>query len=463
MRLFSNSLRWKVLAALALVSLATALLLGGLGVFAVRGLSGLARDRARVAMEQELRQRLIARVQEKARADDALFEGVRAQAVSLGRYVAWFYENPENIPEPGYLKGGSTLDQTPMGHRVNKPETPVGVFVSRRATMSDAVWREVGTLSFADPLMKSVHDSTPGANRVWVISDTRIVRIYPNLKLGHEGSPVGPDYDLTEDEPFQAAAPGRNPERLPVWTAPYLDPVTDSLMITAVAPIYDENGQFRAAAGVDMSLTKVLDGVLQMQPEPGGYAFLLDREGRVVGAPNEAWVDLGLPSNQGQEPGRAVVTPLAAASVADVREIGEQLRGATAPGLSTFTAAGGRRYVAFAPLSASGWILGLVVPAEEVEGAALAVQAGISRLEDLFLIGGGFGLLVVLGLAAAMAVWGSASITRPLAQLVQGTRLLAKDLSYRLPETGLDELGQLTGSFNAMAESLESSRDEAVR
>lgn len=462
-RFFGRSLRWKVLAVLALVSLVTALLLGGLGVIAVRGLSGLARDRARAALEQELRQQLVSRVQEKARADDALFEGVRAQAVSLSRYVAWYYEHPENIPEPGYLKGGSVLMQTPLGHRVNRADTTVGVFVSRRANMTDAVWREVGVLSFADPLMKSVHDSTPGADRVWVISDTRIVRIYPNVKLGHEGSPVGPDYDLTEDEPFQAAAPARNPDRLPVWTAPHLDPVTDSLMITAAAPIYDDSGQFRAVAGVDMSLDKVLEGVLQTQPEPGRYAFLLDREGRVVGAPPEARTDLGLPRIQGQKPGRAVVTPLADATVSGVRELAEQLRGATAPGLSTFTGAGGRRYVALAPLPTTGWILGLVAPAEQVEGAALAVQASITRLEGLFLIGGGIGLLLSLGLVAGIAAWGSGALTRPVAELVNGTRHLAGDLSYRLPETGSDELGQLAGAFNSMAESIERSRDEAVR
>lgn len=459
----TQGLRGKVWLLLTLVALVPSLLLVGLGLTAVTGLSRLAREQTREAFDQELRRRLISRVQEKARADDALFQGVLNQAVSLGRYVQWYYDHPENQPEPGYLRGGSALLQTPLGHRVNQPDTPVGVFVSRRASMSEAVWNEVGTLSFADPLLTSINGSTPGAERVWIISATRIARVYPNLKLGHEGSPVGPDYDLTEDEPFQAAAPVRNPHGLPVWTAAYSDPATGRLMITAVAPVYGADGQFRAVAGIDMSLTSVIDGVLSAPAGNGEYAFLLDRNGQMISAPSQAFAELGLPEAPDLGPGRASAATLDESAESGVQAMAEELRGAMGPGLTSFATQKGRRHVAYAPLPATGWVLAVVAPSEEVERSARAVTGGIRKLEALYLFGGAIAVAATLGVAAVLALRASQTLTRPVLQLVDGTRRLAGNLSHRLPEMGQDEFGDLARAFNVMAGSLEESKGEAVR
>lgn len=434
---FAQGLRGKVWMVLALVALVPALLLAGLSISTVSGLSSLARAQTREAFEQELRRRLTSRVQEKARAEDAVFQGVLSQAVSLSRYVKWYYDHPENHPELGYLRGGSDLLETPLGHRVNEPATPVGVFVSRRASMTEAVWAEAGMLSFADPLLTAIGESTPGAERAWIISASRIARVYPNLKLGHEGSPVGPDYDLTEDEPFQAAAPSRNPHGLPVWTAPYSDPATGRLMITAVAPVYGADGQFRAVAGVDMALTSVVDDVLRSASDAGEYAFLLDRNGQVIAAPDQA--------------------------LTGAEGLAAELRGVTAPGLTTLATAGGARHVAYAPLPATGWVLGTVAPVEEAERAAQAAQGGIRRLEVLNLAGSALALALALGTAAFLAHRASRLLTRPVEELVEGTRRLAANLSHRLPVRGDDEFGVLAGALNLMAQSLEESKAEAVR
>lgn len=459
-----RSLQGKLMAGLTLVALVPVLLLGGLGLVSVRGLSAVARDRARAAVDQELRQKLLSLAQEKARADDALLEGVRAQAVSLSRYVAWYYDHPENVPEPGYLKGGSSLELTSQGHRVNRDTTPVGVFLSRLAALDDAVWREVGTLSFADPLMVAIHRSTAGASRVWVTSATRIVRIYPNVGLGHEGSPVGPDYDLTDDEPFQAAAPGRNPDGLPVWTSPHLDPVTGGLMMSAVAPIHDSGGRFRAVTGIDVTLGDIVGAIQQAQAPPIRYAVLLDREARVISASGEAWSDLGLPPYPGQRPGRAVSVALQTSSQEGVRTLASRVRDAPAAGLIPFEAEDGRRYASFAPLPATGWVLLLVARAEDVDGAPAAVEAGILRIETLYVMGTVFGAFLVIVLVWALASRTATGLTRPVGHLLEGTRRLSKDLSFRMEsDLGSDELGQLAGAFNTMAASIERSQDEAIR
>ena len=90
-----------------------------------------------------------------------------------------------------------------------------------------------------------------------------------------------------------------------------------------------------------------------------------------------------------------------------------------------------------------------------------ARRAGAARNEALAL---GFG---VAGLAAAvllLAGWAVAlhrEVVRPVKRLADAVgRLHAGDLSARVPERGIAELGELAVGFNAMAEELEAARDE---
>jgi CHASE3 domain sensor protein len=72
---------------------------------------------------------------------------------------------------------------------------------------------------------------------------------------------------------------------------------------------------------------------------------------------------------------------------------------------------------------------------------------------------------VVLGLGVALLLAFAAYLGRAVAHPVRrvalaADRLAAGDLSARVPVHGQDELARLAGSFNAMGESLQSSRDE---
>lgn len=71
--------------------------------------------------------------------------------------------------------------------------------------------------------------------------------------------------------------------------------------------------------------------------------------------------------------------------------------------------------------------------------------------------------LAVLVLAAAVSFTGATTITRPIGALVEGTRRLARgELAHRIDSASRDEVGDLAGSFNDMAESLLQSQQALV-
>ncbi|HVS02039.1 MAG TPA: PAS domain S-box protein [Thermoanaerobaculia bacterium] len=87
---------------------------------------------------------------------------------------------------------------------------------------------------------------------------------------------------------------------------------------------------------------------------------------------------------------------------------------------------------------------------------ALAFLADLERRLAIV----GLGVLLAAGL---ISVLGSASITRPVAALVAGTRRLASgDRTAPIPATAGGEIGELATSFNDMAEALRAS-EEALR
>ena len=87
--------------------------------------------------------------------------------------------------------------------------------------------------------------------------------------------------------------------------------------------------------------------------------------------------------------------------------------------------------------------------------------ASASRQSDRAILLGVGGLVACGALIAMFGLYLTRSIARPVQEAAAGAAHLADgDLSLRLPEGGVGEIGELTTSFNAMAERLEASRRE---
>ena len=96
------------------------------------------------------------------------------------------------------------------------------------------------------------------------------------------------------------------------------------------------------------------------------------------------------------------------------------------------------------------YVVGVDMSAQEV----LAQEAAMLRI-----ILGVFGVGLVVAFGAS--VWLARFLNKPIGQLVQGTRLAAEgDLSARVPEDRMDELGELAHAFNVMLNELNRQRDE---
>lgn len=86
--------------------------------------------------------------------------------------------------------------------------------------------------------------------------------------------------------PIELVGPKRNSDRKQVWTTPYLDAAGKGMMVSLLAPIYQEQN-YIGAVGADVTL-KVLDTILTNNNLLVGRMVLVDEAGLVIGDSGQA-------------------------------------------------------------------------------------------------------------------------------------------------------------------------------
>lgn len=169
-----------------------------------------------------------------------------------------------------------------------------------------------------------------------------------------------------------------------------------------------------------------------------GYASQLDAHLTLLDANGRAWLDSdGSPPSGNLSEHPEIAAALNGRVVYDVR--------ANERGETTVYAA--------APIGDDEKIRGII----RLSTPFAAAQATV--LQRWLTLGAGVALLTLAALGASL--WLSASLTRPLKRVrVTALKLAGGDLSQRLPEDRVDEIGELAAAFNHMARQVEAMLEE---
>ncbi|MEN9937187.1 MAG: hypothetical protein RLZZ387_3766 [Chloroflexota bacterium] len=421
----ARKLRLSVRAKILLLTLGLAL--PPLVIVSFLGLSGL--DRARdtavqvgtAALRDQAEANLAKRAADKARLYDAELNNVRQQVEATAAYASVLLDGgPAPATGTGRIwispDGPSRSDEQAYGAAVNRARQFI-------------------------PLIRSV------AQRNQLVS------------LGYigleEGGVAAFDKDiidvLQQIRPFDVRqrawyTTARDAGRT-VWADTYVDAHTKKLTTTCATPIYDAQERFVGVVGFDVLLDTIRDDLLQLDMEGLGTAFLINAQGKVL-----VRSDMRADGLKWNEPFNA--ENLLQAEDPKLRAAVERMV-RREEGIERLMFQGGSVYLAFAPIESAGWSVGIVVPEAEIIRPAAevdfligqrqaALRAQVMLVLGLFLVA-----LPVLGLLLSRLVAAPARRLREGAQ-----RIAAGDLSYRIPDAGDDEIGDLVRSFNLMTDAL---------
>ncbi len=269
-------------------------------------------------------------------------------------------------------------------------------------------------------------------------------------------------------------------------------------VIRFAAPVYSDGSELLGVAVLSLDHRHLMEFTQHITPheshyvlfpsyDSGNYAFMFDDQGWMIAHP-KFWDIRGLDPRTGD-----LVPPYTAETSRDLVEKGiipfnlfhagfvhknypvvAEAVLAGRSGVADVTNVGGaEKIMAFAPIefeygefSRTGIFGGVTIGAEvkQFHAAALSATEVIGREMTRFASGS----MAMIGLTSLLVLFTayqlSRGITGPLVDLTAGTRKMAQgQLDTRVPVDSKDEVGDLAGAFNAMAQQLSDRQEKLLR
>ena len=443
----------KILLALIALSLCTLVLFGYVVITRMNELGWYALSRnvslgekavsdSKNALIKQLKTHLLKVAQDQAALSNEFLVKVEDEVTILANFASSLWSNPLRFSgHPSY----SQKEQPKSIYEASFYFLPKGVFY-------EDVKDDLDLSSNMDDIFSIIYNLDRNIDSLYLGTETGVFRGYPWTGR------IAPSFDHRRRSWYtKAVKKGQL-----VWSKPYISATNNELIVTCSKPFYTKDNKLIGVVEADITLKMLTDHIISTQIGKSGYAFLIDNEGNLIAHPGinaggRRWNEEYLTKN------------LLKSNSSGLRKIvREMIDGRT--GIQRFEGdpiiSGDDKYIAYAPIVATHWSLGVVMPVSEIIAPALTTAERISlattqTAEDIrrriknvmYLIGGIF-------LATIIVVWGlahriSKRIALPILKLKEGVQIVGKgNLDYRLNIKTGDEIEELASAFNKMAEDL---------
>ncbi|MCM1522986.1 MAG: methyl-accepting chemotaxis protein [Ruminococcus sp.] len=217
-----------------------------------------------------------------------------------------------------------------------------------------------------------------------------------------------------------------------VFTSPYTDTATGSMIFTIAYPIY-ENGDFAGVFGCDITLDSIMEIANSMKVTDNSEVILIDNENNFMLHPNTSYAPR-------IADGEAVST-----SYIDAGGDYAKILGGLGDGVLVQK---GRdedrkqRYFAFTRLEAAGWILGCDMPVSDITGALSGLAVVYVVMFVIFFLASNAAVIIVMK-----------QQVKPLKNIASVADDMANGvLSAQFSYYSSDEIGKMCASFDRCTE-----------
>jgi PAS domain S-box-containing protein len=256
------------------------------------------------------------------------------------------------------------------------------------------------------------------------------------------GSSAGTFYDQVKTSPKGKVT----------WGELARERVSGGWMFPSCMPLYDREGNFFGALGLDTDPSLLIEDVLQTELGETGYVFLMDGEGNALYYPEEATEDLNLPVLEEKEgflfftldPSEIYpnVSLLNHTNTELVEMLKASLKGELQKGRVSIGGLG--KYVVLVPIPELGWVIGGIVPYSEI----------LAPVRNNILIAGAIAILGCL----VGAFWMEGRIARSFSRISKvSSDIVGGNLNARIEaDSPIAEFRQVGSDVNLMVETLQS-------
>lgn len=395
---------------------------------------------------QQAQEKLLATSDEQTLQLNNFFIIIRRDISNLGASLGRLLSHEITGP-PNYWDGSQSLNRLPSGSWDNSNDEIASVFIPAATDLIPALLSELNTARQIDFIVPPLLDANLDVVAIYYGGLYGETIYFPNIDLA---AIVPPDFDVTQRPWFVNASPSENLDRISVWSDPYLDAALNGLVITSSTPIYDAEANFRGVTAMDIQLNRITEIVTNIQVGQTGYAFLIDKDMRLIAMPATAYQDLGILPEAlplGEILTQEDVTTLVPKEFWDL--ISEMSAGNS--GLETIIIGESERYIIYQPVLEVRYSLAIIVPTQELLADAIIANEQIAQvtqntiLVSILLVG----IVLIVALLATLGIGNR--LTKPLISLTKIAEDITQgNLNVEADVATHDEIGTLARAFNSM-------------
>ncbi len=415
--------------------------MSGLGRFALKASKGLGDrvlEESSRALETQTHEYVLRLARHQAALSDALFERVRGEVGILSDFATRLWRVPARHLEEAW----PAEIQDRMSPSSARP------WVLAPGVRPEQVQEELARSRVMETLFITLFCNDRNLDSLYMGTETGLFRGYPWM------AGLDPSYDHRKRGWYVRALE----EEVAVWSDTYVHAATKELIVTCSRAFYGPLGKAAGVVEADVTLKVMNERIMRSHIGDRGYAFLIDSKGKVISRPglhagDARWDETYTTENllKNDNPGLR-------------RVVQDMIAGKT--GFARCNFEGGDKYVGYAPITSTGWSMGIVIPYQQVMEPVMKAEEKI--LEDtqraeghidrkiayaLHTLALYFAAVILVVLLVAFRL--SSRITRPILALDEGARQIgAGNLDYRVRLKTGDELERLAESFHKMTEDL---------
>lgn len=313
---------------------------------------------------------------------------------------------------------------------------------------------EICVISNLSHIAKCIYESNLSVSSVYAGTESGICYYYSSSNSSQRYDP------RTRPWYIDAVAALKNKNNLPVWQSTYIGKSDGVPCITCSKAFMDSNGNILGTVAIDMYIDDINEYIIGSTIGNTGRVFVTDEKGTVIMHPdyninssefqNTNFIKKPLESNETSDSYKNLISKMAS---------GEH-------GVETALINGKNYYVAYSPMPTTKWSLGAACESQEILSPVSEIQNAISESvqntensmqKNLSTINIRFFIIFIICamITYAIGIKLSNSISSPVKKLRNQAKIIGEgNFSSRIDINSDDELGDLSKSFNKMAENL---------
>ena len=398
---------------------------------------------------------------EQAQLLSSIFENISSNTSIIGSSITDILDERTTLLNSGYWDAQTSLQQLESGSWDNVNTETASIFIPAGVPLTDSFTQKLNLLKHSELVFPSILEDNPDIIAIYFGGTSKETIYYPNIDLANI---VPADFDVTGRQWYVSANPQNNPNGNIVWSAPYEDAALNGLVITASIPVNNEQGQFQGVAAMDVQLNSITDQVNAIEAGDTGYAFLVDRDNRVIALPASGFIDFEITDENALLGGiidTAALSEVSPGLIEVLDNIAQDDRG-----LFNISLNDSEKYIAYQVIPEIEYKLVIIVPSSELLASTNEISDQIVSERNSTILTSLALIIGIFTIATAIAYFFSNNLTAPLQSLSRVASEITKgNFNAKANIKSGDEIEALGDTLNTMTDTVKelvSSLEERV-